>query len=347
METLNTLRSVLLKDESTFVVIADELSFLRDYYYLSHPISYSACWLPVLSISISLFSIGFCMLVGVAINKCYGEADEYGYQITCISWCTVGYLKTADSREYKLGSLYVALVPVVLLCALVMLSEARDIASFICSNWTKVARTCRSMSHTSLQKKWYVGLLLRCRCNLLKHWNGRMSQCSILMLHPRRTPQLLLRLGLLLRCLLRLPDQKMKSVEVSAAVKVSIINTLRSSCCNNNNGGLCLLIRQQVGESSLQAAFGREGTSDTILIWHVATSILEVKHPFNQHDDDLQQQQHSPDSSSRSVATHLSRYCTYLVAFCLELHPDDDAWSKACTGTSRRTPSAPLAAYLA
>ncbi|TVU40993.1 hypothetical protein EJB05_14481, partial [Eragrostis curvula] len=105
----------------------------------------------------------------------------------------------------------------------------------------------------------------------------------------------------LLRCrfasLLGLPDQKTK-VKVSTEVKV--------------------------GESFIWACNGK-GTYDIILIWHIATCILEVKYP--QGNDNEQGTQSISDN--KITATHLSRYSAYLVAWYPELLPDDDSWSKS------------------
>jgi hypothetical protein len=126
-----------------------------------------------------------------------------------------------------------------------------------------------------------------------------------------------------------LPDYKIKA---NAAMKVSIINALRSS---KNDGGHLILSN---GKASLYRS-GEQGgerfiwacnsisVSNNILSWQIATSILEVRYP-------LQPQQQGSSSvtseGDRTVATYyLSRYCTYLVFCCPELLPDDDAWSKS------------------
>jgi len=154
----------------------------------------------------------------------------------------------------------------------------------------------------------------------MKHWDGKMSQCSVLVLQSRRTSPLVL-----VRRLLPLPDHR-KKVKVTAAVKVCIINALRSIINGSLSNGVESLRRSQVGESFIWACDGK-GTSDTILVWHIATCILEVKHPYG-HD---KRQGSSPnlDSDHKIVATHLSRYCAYLVTWCPELLPDEDEWSKS------------------
>jgi len=154
----------------------------------------------------------------------------------------------------------------------------------------------------------------------MKHWDGKMSQCSVLVLPSRRTSPLVL-----VRRLLPLPDHR-KKVKVTAAVKVCIINALRSIINGSLSNGVESLRRSQVGESFIWACDGK-GTSDTILVWHIATCILEVKHPYGQ--DKRQGSSPNLDSDHKIVATHLSRYCAYLVTWCPELLPDNNAWSKS------------------
>ncbi|KAF6992082.1 hypothetical protein CFC21_009109 [Triticum aestivum] len=63
MEVSNFIRHVLLTDsddERVLGVIEHELSFLRDYYYTSLPISYSQSWLPILGVYISVSSMLIC-----------------------------------------------------------------------------------------------------------------------------------------------------------------------------------------------------------------------------------------------------------------------------------------------
>lgn len=59
---------------------------------------------------------------------------------------------------------------------------------------------------------------------------------------------------------------------------------------------------------------GGKGVSDTILAWHIATSLFELRHP--------------KASDAKIAATHLSRYCAYLVMYLPGLLPDDEEWSK-------------------
>uniref|UniRef100_A0A0D9W2G1 DUF4220 domain-containing protein n=1 Tax=Leersia perrieri TaxID=77586 RepID=A0A0D9W2G1_9ORYZ len=100
-------------EERLFGVVADELSFLHDYYFSSLPMSYSKFWLPILSICISLSTIGYCITVGVVImgNLILTSADdEMGYQAYCQFWCNEGVL-IGDEHTKNFGSLYFAYLP--------------------------------------------------------------------------------------------------------------------------------------------------------------------------------------------------------------------------------------------
>lgn len=206
-------------------------------------------------------------------------------------------------------------MPLWSLAALVLLAEVREIAAYICSNWTKIALISRYINHASWQqsptmKKW-VGHLLQCRCKMLKHWQDKMYLCSIIVLHPRKTPLAPL------RRLINRPDQK-KNVPI--AVKVAIVQSLRKHVRAGNNGMISLhqtLQKLQVSDNLLWMFNGAKGTTHIMLVCHIATSILEVR-----------SDPHLPPSDHKIAATHLSRYCAYLVAYSPELLPDFDLWCK-------------------
>ncbi|XP_022679511.1 uncharacterized protein LOC111256203 [Setaria italica] len=225
-----------------------------------------------------------------------------GPQIECTVFCIRGPLMSKP-MDTEYGNYNFDLVPLILLSVLVMMSEVRDIATYIYSNWTKVAVTCHLVNHASsqhslLKKKW-IGLLLRCRCKLMKHWDEKIGQCTMLEICPRTT------VPVLLRRLLNLPDHKRK-VNVPAAVKVCIMEVVRSTRNRDlSNGTASLRCRGQVGERLLWAC-NNKSVSYTILTWHIATIILEVRYPHR-----LDQQQGSsspiPNTDYKIVATHLSR----------------------------------------
>ncbi|XBI87108.1 hypothetical protein VPH35_025240 [Triticum aestivum] len=319
MKAHNFLRHILLEkrdDERVLGVIAYELTFLHDYYYSALAVSYSKSWPPVLSIFISLLSTCYCLfwivrfIVGELVDD-FRQGFSVIPQLVCVNKCN-----TEGNQKTKFGSELFELLPVCSLLALVLLTEVREIASYICSNWTKVSLIRLYTNHASWQqspamKKW-VGHLLKCKCEMLKHWEDKMNLCSIIVLHPRKIPLAPL-------CgLIPVPDKKKK---IPREVKVAIVQSLRKHVRAGNNGmitSLCKSPQLQVGDNLLWTFNGANGTANIMLVCHIATSILEVR-----SDPQL------PPSDHKIIATHLSRYCAYLVAHCPELLPDFERWCKS------------------
>ncbi|CAN6202960.1 unnamed protein product [Urochloa humidicola] len=325
IKTLNFFWSLLLKEGEharVFGVITNELSFVQDYYYSSLPVSYSRYWLPILSVSTSLLSIGYCLVVASFTIKglVLHWEPKYEHQMRCHFWCSERH--SISPRQHKqFGFFLFDYVPLLLLLALVVIAEVRYIASYICSNWTKVALICHHINHATLQHcsphmQKLFGLLLKCKCELLKHWDEKIGQSSVLVVHPRTTPLLVL------RRFLGLPELD-RSVKIPEAVKVCIIRTVRSYHSNGHQLSNVTesLRRSRVGGERFLWACMSSGTSDTILTWHIATCILEVRHPYK----------HGfwPELDHKITATHLSRYCAYLMAWSPEVLPDDKEWSSS------------------
>ncbi|KAF0905550.1 hypothetical protein E2562_007347 [Oryza meyeriana var. granulata] len=82
------------------------------------------------------------------------------------------------------------------------------------------------------------------------------------------------------------------------------------------SSGLIPLLEQKK-KVNVRDSIGK-GTTDVLLVWHIATSIFQVRCPTASSSSD------SDGNSNKVVATHLSGYCAYLVAYCPELLPDDD-----------------------
>jgi hypothetical protein len=145
---------VLLEDkdhERVHNVITNELSFLHDYYYSSIPIHYSKSWLPIVNMFISLLTISYSLLLaGMFMNHAivmqlrYGDENIEGHegifhgQIRCILYCSIGNFEF-ERVERSFGNVVFDMVPVLILLVLVVLAEAREIASNIWSNWTKIS----------------------------------------------------------------------------------------------------------------------------------------------------------------------------------------------------------------
>ncbi|KAI4992573.1 hypothetical protein ZWY2020_057775 [Hordeum vulgare] len=137
-----------------------------------------------------------------------------------------------------------------------------------------------------------------------------MNQCSVLTLNPRTTP-----LALLHR-LIPVLDRK----KVPTAVKTAVLKPLRSPGWRNRSNGvasLCTRLQLQPDNNPFTQSNGVKGIANTMMVAHIATSILEVSRSGK------------ADFDHKIAATHLSRYCAYLVAYVPELLPDDNQWCKS------------------
>ncbi|CAL5091545.1 unnamed protein product [Urochloa decumbens] len=338
VRTINFFWSLLMEEGKhgrVFGVITDELSFVHDYYFSSLPVSYSRYWLPILNVSISLLCIGYCLVAASFIIKGIVSDWEpkYKHQMRCVFWCSERHsISTSNHKHF--GFFLFDDIPLIILLSLVVISEVMYIMSYICSNWTKVALISHHIKHASLQncsprmQKWF-GLLLKHKCRLLKYWDEKIGQGSVLVVHPRTTPLLVL------RRLLGLPDLD-RSVKIPEAVKVCIIRTLRSYRSNghhlsNGTGSL----RQSTVDERFLWACSSISTSDIILTWHIATCILELKHPYGHG--------FLPEFDNKITATHLSRYCAYLMAWSPELLPDNEEWSSSLYAVVKKNAKCALA----
>ncbi|ONM51226.1 Ustilago maydis induced11 [Zea mays] len=90
-----------------------------------------------------------------------------------------------------------------------------------------------------------------------------------------------------------------------------------------------MLSQEIYNEVMISCGFGSSsttaGTSGIILTWHIATCILEVRHPYQCGGGGCQEQL----NRHKIAATHLSRYCAYLMAWYPDLLPDHEEWSTA------------------
>jgi len=148
---LNFFWSLLLQNgehDRVFRVIADELSFLHDYYYSSHPTSYVKFWLPILGIFISLLSIYYCIVAPCFIVMIAAHKNSSA-QIHCWFWCHNAAVAVISKwHSSRFGSLYFDMVPVFLLLALVLITEMGEISPI------HLLQLDQSISHMPPSKSW-------------------------------------------------------------------------------------------------------------------------------------------------------------------------------------------------
>ncbi|KAF7081433.1 hypothetical protein CFC21_085372 [Triticum aestivum] len=215
------------------------------------------------------------------------------------------------------GSIYFDIIPLYILAALVILAEVRDIAFYICSNWIKVALICQYVKHGSWRQsatiQRCIGCVLRSKGKLIRNWEDKMGQSSVLVLHPIKTPMALL------RHLIHLSG----NTKTPSAVKSAIVGALRKGYetgqINGDVPSFQRILHLQ-GDDKIIWTFGERGTAEIMLVCHIATTILGARLPTHQPPS---------DTDHISAANHISQYCAYLVAHYPELLPEDAEWCKS------------------
>ncbi|CAL4980083.1 unnamed protein product [Urochloa decumbens] len=297
--------------ERVFEVVAEELSFIHDYYYSSLPIYYSHHRLVIFSIILSFYSIGYCLYLMIIYTVLVAKGFHHS-QIYCSDNCI------NDRFEYDFVGRYSDVVPIYLVAGLLVLAETREILFYICSNWTKVSLIYHYVNQPSWQRSPLVQkcasvVFKYCSSKLVNNCYDKMKQCSILDIRRREIP-------LLPSCLQHLHVRE--KVRVPCAVKAAIFEAVNRKCLVREQEGSLMHVRPPSspisGYSSAKVIDDGKCPAYTILAWHIATTIFEILH----------RQPLDPECQHKITATHLSRYCAYLVACCPELLPDDDEWCK-------------------
>lgn len=219
--------------ERVFGLISDELSLIQCCYYSSQPLQYFNRGMALYSLCFTLITFGFCLYLLVFISRAV-HLLRGREQVICQVWCPgTGQTSTPQQRGIEFGediwygNTYYDFVPVYIVLVVLLISEAKNIASCIGSNWSKVAVICGYVRSASWQRS---PCFQKCICFVLKHWRrsrllnirvDRMNQSSVLVLHPWEISVLSRRLF----GFLGLANQN--TVNVPSKVKEEIYNSLK------------------------------------------------------------------------------------------------------------------------
>ncbi|XP_062184369.1 uncharacterized protein LOC133888223 [Phragmites australis] len=308
--------------ERVFRVVETELSFLADFLYSKLTVFYaSGWWFPAINCILVLATWISCLAAGGAIVH---DMTNRGTALAVQYEGLRNYLQDHDTVFHVIVGLDV-LVSVSFIAAIVF-TEGWEIANYVCSDWIKVSTICEYVRSPSWRKSpWARGKLGRVlRLRAMQRWDDRFCQMSILQLR-----------FCYCGCVSRQVDRIAKtSVAVPTAVKFAIVDTLRTNHGRLGNGELSLQ-RNGVAERLLWACRicagdgNAEGSlSEEIVMWHVATSLVEIKRSEKAHGRHDNDDDGDGESDNVVVATRLSRYCAYLVALKPGLLPDHRVWTE-------------------
>ena len=277
--------------ERAFRVIEMELGFLYDLFYTKYPVLFAK--------GLPLFR-NFELIIVINIG----------------CW-VVAPILTDYQRRPSLAAMLVT--GIVLIGILFMEIVQFFVVNF--SDWAKVQWLCYYVKKPSWHNK-CIEMIIRVICHrkLLKPWNRKLGQYSLLesfghnpsiLLYNRWTSPYIdkPRNGL----------KRSAHVTLPMGVKKAIIHSLKTNG-QRLTKGVASLQRNGV-ENELSWACELETQTHVIMVWHIATSLCElnVSSQVIVTGEQVNQQRESEDFI---VATKLSKYCAYLVAFAPRLLPD-------------------------
>uniref|UniRef100_A0ACD5XVE1 Uncharacterized protein n=1 Tax=Avena sativa TaxID=4498 RepID=A0ACD5XVE1_AVESA len=303
--------------ERPFRVIEVELGFVYDLYYTRYPYLYHKG--RYLALCLSLVMVFLC------------------------SWLTYELFKhrSVSSRDI-IDKISVNLTLVVM--AVVTILELFQLYLHMASGWLKVALirsyvTCPALHGSGSFLHILMDLLLRFKAH--GSWEKKLGQYSLLQNYDHKTSNFLhyVTLGLADKPIMGRKSGKL--VKLSTHVKQAVVDSLLGSNGGQLMNGVRSLHNNGVHENFSWACHGKSVTR-TILVWHVATTICKQKldaasgnppHQITAVCCRRSQSSRSPNNNGlvpelsihtahSSIASDLSQYCAYLVAFAPDLLPD-------------------------
>nr|CAD1830986.1 unnamed protein product [Ananas comosus var. bracteatus] len=318
------------KAERVFRVVEDELSFLSDYYFSTIRVTLPNLWFFLLNCVVTLVILFFCCIMFISV----------------IVWRNILLFDQQDDST-EVPNTYELIITILLIATLFLL-EFAEAVTYVLSDWVMVSLLCTYAKKPSWRRsasvRWAFSTLRRVK-TCLKRPDLKFNQHSVI--EPRgRTlrifSQLVLRRrflyvqSMLLKPMLYRPFLGVRSTPVPTEVKAAIAKYLVDS---EGRGpvpriGESVLRRNGAAAEELLQACKSDGAAETVIVWHIATCLYEMKHPQSPwlspspSPSPPQQPQQSDEHDTQAnhrIAKTLSRYCAYLLALSPELLPDDAA----------------------
>jgi hypothetical protein len=299
--------------EALFQVMSDEVNFLSEYYHSVIPVVFASPFflvanyllLPVVVAVLCLTSIVLCGNgdAGYAFKSLGRDNYTLRSGVPKIVLCLVA--KAANRSPPAFFSL-VNLAITVFLFVIFFYEEIWEFLVFLLSNWFMVSVLCDYTAKCHWRESaTFSGAFRRLLWlrSKMSHGDLRLKQFSVLNLRWPLLVPLFAPLSLAVR-----------SELAPNSLKRSIMDCLVRHDRNGTplTNGESALEKHHLS-TQLAWACGSDSVAEVILTWHIATSILEVNCAPQSKDE----------VALSRVATRLSKYCAYLVAFHPELLPDN------------------------
>jgi hypothetical protein len=322
-----------LGPERAFDVVEQELTFLDEYYQAIIPLALPN---PKLFAANFAFSILFILFYCVAVLLVTGNgrmfhvlASLFRGLVALSADMVLQYRCFVHQASFLVAMVLSSsdLIITFLLTLTLFTVETHEFVQYLLSDWHLASVLCSYATKPALRKRAGVRKAVKAALWIKKRSRPviKVHQFTLLkfhQLHPRRVWVLLSRL--LKRRLVGLPD-----VAVTAEAKKAIVEVLKlvldravDGQGQFSNGREALQRRSNGGalgfEHLVWACDEAGGAATVILVWHLATTLLEARDDTEDH----------PLPPAGEAAVTLSRYCAYLVAYEPGLLPDDQSWTE-------------------
>ncbi|KAL6606311.1 hypothetical protein ACP70R_041964 [Stipagrostis hirtigluma subsp. patula] len=297
---------------SLFQVFNDEVHFLCECYHSVLPVMFASPFFFLINYIMFPILVGALCALTIILGS-HGDvayafhsfrADNYGITVGLMTIITCLVRKITKSPMALFSAVDVSIT--FLLALSFAYEQVWEFLVFIFSNWFLVSLLCNYASLPVAESRrarqlliWVIRAILWVRTNMLGNPNILIKQFSVLRF-----------------CRLSsvLPTKATVPKEAKKAIMQRLLKVKEDAAPPSN--GMSVLMSEEHHERGAALSWACESASiaDVILTWHIATALLEAKHPLPKH---------TQPGASRKVATAMSGYCAYLVAFHPELLPDD------------------------
>ncbi|KAL6606308.1 hypothetical protein ACP70R_041961 [Stipagrostis hirtigluma subsp. patula] len=293
-----------------FQVFHDEVQFLCEYYHSVLPVMLASPFFFLINYIMFPIVVGALCILTIILGS-HGDVayafhsfrkDNYGITVglTTIITCLLRKMTKSPMALFSAVDLSITF----LLGLSFAYEQVWEFLVFILSNWFMVSLLCsyatmpdsegRAKARQLLSR--FIRCILWVRNNMLSQPNVGIKQFSLLM-----------------SCR---PSSLLPTKAVPKDAKKAIMQRLLNATPPSNVRSVLMLLehRNLLQPDVLSWACASAGIADVILTWHIATVLVEAEYPL--------------PGANRKVATSLSGYCAYLVAFHPELLPDDKDGTK-------------------
>jgi hypothetical protein len=286
----------LLSDDDdldrAFRVVEAELGFLFDFFYARYP---------SIKDTLAPDSVVYAMILATSIFTLFCP-DLLKYRPTM-----------GGTNIFVQGFNLDLLVTRLVIVWYIFLESYQFLSLFIFSDWHKVKMMCRYVRKESWHRAIVeIPLKVMCHFNITKYWKGSIGQYFILdNAHPHPVKSFLSWISL------QALDASMmtSSIRLLPEARQAVLRRLKATGGTITDGRIWLYDTGVIDKDLDQTCFLGHTYARYIMTWHVATSICS--YGLTMEDTSSQEL-----VKNHAIATKLSGYCAYLLAFKPDLVPD-------------------------